>query len=194
MASLVDICNSALNQLGASTIISLTENSKNARIISQRFDSVRDQVFREHPWNALTKRIKLAQDSQAPVYEFSFAYTLPSDCLKVLSFSDSTSEYLAKNDINYKIENGKLLTSSSVVYLKYIARETDTSKYDSSLSETISAALAADIAYAITGSTTVMQLFEGKYKEKLKDARFADATEGMPEELDADFPFIASRY
>ena len=63
MASLVDICNSALNQLGASTIISLTENSKNARIISQRFDSVRDQVFREHPWNALTKRIKLAQDS-----------------------------------------------------------------------------------------------------------------------------------
>ena len=37
-----------------------------------------------------------------------------------------------------------------------------------------------------------MQLFEGKYKEKLKDARFADATEGMPEELDADFPFIAS--
>ena len=168
MASLVDICNSALNQLGASTIISLTENSKNARIISQRFDSVRDQVFREHPWNALTKRIKLAQDSQAPVYEFSFAYTLPSDCLKVLSFSDSTSEYLAKNDINYKIENGKLLTSSSVVYLKYISRETDTSKYDSSLSETISAALAADIAYAITGSTTVMQLFEGKYKEKLK--------------------------
>ena len=124
MASLVDICNSALNQLGASTIISLTENSKNARIISQRFDSVRDQVFREHPWNALTKRVKLAQDSQAPVYEFSFAYTLPSDCLKVLSFSDSTSEYLAKNDINYKIENGKLLTSSSVVYLKYISRET----------------------------------------------------------------------
>ena len=62
------------------------------------------------------------------------------------------------------------------------------------MAETISAALAADVAYAITGSTTVMQLFEAKYKEKLKDARFADATEGMPEELDADFPFIASRY
>ena len=67
-------------------------------------------------------------------------------------------------------------------------------KYKTAKRETISAALAADIAYAITGSTTVMQLFEGKYKEKLKDARFADATEGMPEELDADFPFIASRY
>lgn len=194
MASLVDICNSALNQLGATTIIALTEDSKNARIINQRYNSVRDQVFREHPWNSLIKRVKLAQDSTAPVYEFSFAYTLPSDCLKVLAFSDSTSEYLAKNDINYKIENGKLLTSSSTVYLKYVSRETDTTKYDTSLAETISAALAADVAYAITGSTTVMQLFETKYKDKLKDARFADATEGMPEELDADFPFIASRY
>jgi len=194
MASLVDICNSALNQLGATTIIALTEDSKNARIINQRYNSVRDQVFREHPWNSLIKRVRLAQDSSAPVYEFSFSYTLPSDCLKVLAFSDSTSEYLAKNDINFKIENGKLLTSSPTVYLKYVSRETDTTKYDTSLAETISAALAADVAYAITGSTTVMQLFETKYKEKLKDARFADATEGMPDEIDADFPFIASRY
>lgn len=194
MASLVDICNSALNQLGAKTIISLTEDSKNARIINQRYNSVRDQVFREHPWNSLIKRAKLAKDSTAPVFEFSHAYTLPSDCLKVLSFSDNTSEYMAKNDINYKIENGKLLTSAATVFLKYVSRETDTTKYDTSLSETISAALAADIAYAITGSTTVMQLFEAKYKEKLKDSRFADATEGMPDEIDSDFPFIASRY
>ena len=193
MASLVDICNSALNQLGAKTIISLTEDSKNARIINQRYNSVRDQVFREHPWNSLIKRVKLAKDSTAPVFEFSHAYTLPSDCLKVLSFSDSTSEFMAKNDINYKIENGKLLTSAATVFLKYVSRETDTTKYDTSLSETISAALAADISYAITGSTTVMQLFEAKYKEKLKDSRFADATEGMPDEIDSDFPFIASR-
>ena len=73
-------------------------------------------------------------------------------------------------------------------------QEKQTLQNTSHLTSEISATLAADIAYAITGSTTVMQLFEGKYKEKLKDARFADATEGMPEELDADFPFIASRY
>ena len=37
MASIVDICNSALNQIGASNIISLTEDSKAARICNQRF-------------------------------------------------------------------------------------------------------------------------------------------------------------
>ena len=35
MASVVDICNGALNQLGASTILTLTEDSKNARLATQ---------------------------------------------------------------------------------------------------------------------------------------------------------------
>ena len=51
MASVVEICNGALNQLGATTILSLTEDSKNARLCNQRFTQVRDSVFRSHPWN-----------------------------------------------------------------------------------------------------------------------------------------------
>jgi hypothetical protein len=76
----------------------------------------------------------------------------------------------------------------------YVAKITDTTEYDTSLVETLTAALAADIAYGITGSTTMIQIMEERYKEKLKDARFADATEGMPDEIDADFPFISSRF
>jgi len=36
MASKVDICNSAMNMLGASNIVALTEDSKNARLLNQR--------------------------------------------------------------------------------------------------------------------------------------------------------------
>ena len=42
MASTVDICNGALNQLGATTILSLTEDSKNARLCNSRYTQVRD--------------------------------------------------------------------------------------------------------------------------------------------------------
>jgi hypothetical protein len=37
MASIVDICNGALNQLGATTILSLTEDSKNGRLCNSRY-------------------------------------------------------------------------------------------------------------------------------------------------------------
>jgi len=41
MASTVDICNGALNQLGATTILSLTEDSKNARLCNNTFTNRR---------------------------------------------------------------------------------------------------------------------------------------------------------
>ena len=59
MASVVDICNGALNQLGASTILTLTEDSKNARLCNARYTQVRDSLFRSHLWNCLTKRVEL---------------------------------------------------------------------------------------------------------------------------------------
>ena len=64
MASVVDICNGALNQLGATTILSLTEDSKNARLCNARFSEVRDAVFRSHPWNCLQTRVELPQVQQ----------------------------------------------------------------------------------------------------------------------------------
>ena len=63
MASVVDICNSALNQLGASTIIALTENSKNGRLCNARYNVIRDVAFRAHPWNCAIKRQNLAEDT-----------------------------------------------------------------------------------------------------------------------------------
>ena len=84
MASVVDICNSALNLLGASTISALTEDSKNARLCNQRYEPIRDRMFRSHAWNCLTKRVQLAKDSAAPVIEYANQYTLPADCLRVL--------------------------------------------------------------------------------------------------------------
>ena len=68
MASTVDICNGALNQLGATTILSLTEDSKNARLCNSRYTQVRDGLFRTHPWNCLQKRVELAADTTAPAW------------------------------------------------------------------------------------------------------------------------------
>ena len=87
MASVIEICNSALNQLGASAITSLSENSKNGRLCNARYNTVRDAVFRAHPWNCLTKRITLAADTTAPDWGYTHAFTLPSDCLRVLGIN-----------------------------------------------------------------------------------------------------------
>jgi len=193
MASTVDICNGALNQLGATTILSLTEDSKNARLCNSRFTQVRDAVFRSHPWNCLQKRVELAADTTAPAWGFSYAYTLPADCLRLLRILDY--------DSNYKVEGRKILSNTSSMKILYIGRITDPNEYDESLRETLSAALGADIAFAVTSNNQTATNMYNLFQDKLKDARFIDSTEGqnidqdlgMADQIDAG-TFINSRF
>ena len=170
MASTVDICNGALNQLGATTILSLTEDSKNARLCNSRYTQVRDAVFRSHPWNCLQKRVELAQSTTTPPWGYKFKFDLPGDCLRLLRILDF--------DSNYQVEGRSILSNNSSMKILYISRVTDPNQYDENLRETLSAALAADIAYAITSNNTTQQNMIALYQEKLKDARFVDSTEG----------------
>ena len=178
MASVVDICNSALNMLGASIIIALTENSKNGRLCNQRYEPVRDAVFRSHPWNCLQKRVELALDTVSPVFEFSNAYTLPADCLRVLKSENSN----LSNNEKFRIEGKKLLTDEDTMKILYVAKITDTTEYDTLLIETLSARLAAEMCYPITQSSTLMDRMFSIYENKLKEARFTDATEGTADD------------
>ena len=196
MASDVDICNSALNMIGASNIISLTEDSRAARVCNQRYEFVRDAVFRAHPWNCLISRVEVAADATAPAFEFEYAHTLPTDpyCLRVLRPQDPDSVF--------KIEGRKLLANSTPFKFIYIARVTDPNEYDQLLIEALAARLAADISYALVNSATLTQSLFAIYDAKLSEARFVDATEGTPDNvvnidrtsyIEAD-SFIASRF
>jgi len=193
MASTVDICNGALNQLGATTILSLTEDSKNARLCNSRFTQVRDAVFRSHPWNCLQTRVELASSTTTPAWGYKFKYDLPGDCLRLLKILDY--------DSNYKVEGRSILSNNSSMKILYISRVEDPNQYDELLRETLSAALGADIAYAITSNNTTSQNMIVNYQEKLKDARFVDSTEGqniaqengMADAIDAS-TFLNSRF
>ena len=193
MASILGICNGALNQLGATTILSLSEDSKNARLCNSRYTQIRDALFRTHPWNCLQKRVQIAADTTAPAWGFKNAYTLPADCLRLLKILDY--------DSNYKVEGRKILSNTSSMKILYVARVTDPNEYDELLRETLSASLGADIAFGVTSNNQTAKNMYELFKDKLRDARFVDSTEGqnvdpdlgMSDVIDAG-TFINSRY
>jgi len=198
MPSVVDICNEAMDLLGAATITALTENSKEARLCNRRFETVRDAVLRAHPWNAAITRASLAKDTDAPAFGFTSQFTLPTDpyCLRVLSFWNSNvdSEIAAyDSQVMYKIEGRKILSNETSCKITYLARVTDTEQYDSLLSNAIAHKLAAETAYAITGSTSVSQNMQQLYDLRLREARSIDAMEGYPDQIIAD-DFVNIRF
>ena len=174
MASEVDIINSALNMVGASNIIARSEDSKSARLTNQRFDYVRDAVFRAHPWNCLVTRRALAADTESPEFGFTNQFQLPTDpyCLRVLRL-----DYL---DVDFRVEGRKIHCDEDTLNLIYLARVTDPNEWDQLLIETIAARLAADTAFALVQSTSLVGTLFQLYEAKLSEARFIDATEGTP--------------
>ena len=198
MPSVVDICNEAMDLLGAATISALTENSKEARLCNRRFETVRDSDLRAHPWNCAITRATLAQNSDAPAFGFNFQYNLPTDpfCLRVLSFwNTNVDNELSAYDSNimFKIEGRRVLSNESTCKIIYISRVTDPEQFDSLLSSTIAHRLASETAYAITSSNSVAQGMVALYDARLKEARSMDAMEGFPDQIQAD-EFINIRF
>ena len=198
MASVVDICNEALDLLGAQTITALSENSQEARLCNRRFATVRDAVLRAHPWNIAITRKQLAKDATSPAFGFTNQYTLPTDpyCLRVLSFWDSNvdSEVAAYDSrTSLKIEGRKVLSDAGECRITYIGRITDTEQYDSLLSSTVAHRLASEIAYAVTGSNSLANGMQQLYEARLREARSIDAMEGTPDRIIAN-DFIDIRF
>jgi len=176
MASEVSICNLALVRLGASTIASLTENTKEGRRCNALYEINRDIVLRAHPWNFAITRAVLAEDTTTPVYEFDHRYSLPVGCLRVLRLGEN------HEDLNYKVEGRYVVTDENSASILYVARVTDPNQFDTLFIEALAAKLAAELAFDITATgATGQQLLRREYTDKLAEARGTDAREGFPD-------------
>ena len=183
MASVVDICNRALQKLGAERIISLTQDSVSARACNLAYTQVRDAELRAHTWNFAIKRAEIAADATAPVYGYSYAYTLPADCLRLLK-NDHQENYYSNN---WKVEGRKIITDESApLPIRYVARITDSTEYDALFVEALSSKLAYELCEELTQSNTKKQSAADDYKLAIREARKINAFENVPAEQETD--------
>jgi hypothetical protein len=180
VASEVSICNEALDILGAARITSLTEDSVNARECNACYAELRDRETERHPWNFARTRVVLAPNTAAPAFDFSYAFTLPSDCLRVLLPND-------RNTLDWSIENGKILTNDGTsINLKYVKQVTDPNV----MPPTFRGALAAMIAWLkcekITQSNTKKADAQKFYDFQIAQAKRTNAFQRVAEDAPED--------
>jgi hypothetical protein len=180
MPSEVSIVNGALARLGDDVILSLSDDSKRARLANLLYADVRDTVLRAHPWNFATARAQLGQLVAMPAFGYTHQYQLPSDpyCLRVLEMDNP--------GYTFKIEGRVLLTDEDPCYIRYIARITDPAQFDATFTEALSARLAAEMAYALTGHASLAEAMWKLYELKLREARGMDGLEGTTDPFVSD--------
>lgn len=186
--SKVSICNAALIDLGADTIMTLTQDSESARACNAVFDTLLDQILTAHNWNCAKHKQALAQSATAPLFGYEYAYALPTDpyCLKVLNLYEEDSGY------EWKVVGRYLETSSETANIEYLKRVTDINDLTPTMAAALSALIAATIAYRITANASMRETMWKVYGGKLQDAIAKDAQEKR-EDLDDSDSWIDAR-
>jgi hypothetical protein len=174
--SKVEIANSALIKLGAQTIMSFDDMTKEARLIKTRYTPCLKACLRNHIWNFAIKRVTLSPLLTTPSFEFTYEFQLPSDFVRIYEI----------NDQEYRIENGKILANTNVLELRYVYHCDEPMLYDSLFSEMFATYIAWDLSYALTQSNTVRSEMWGAHTELLRQARSVNAKEEVHDVVTAN--------
>ena len=185
MSSVIDICNLALAGLGVEDqIVSLTQDSVNARMCNLFYEHTRDAELRAHPWNFAIKRAQLAETT-APKFGKAAAFQLPTDYIRLLH-PDPAENF---NTLDWQIETGangnKVIVTDeeTLLEIRYIHRVTDPNLFDPLFQECLVAAMRIQLCEKVTGgSNTKMQTQIERYKEAVRNAKKANAFENSSQE------------
>ena len=187
MTSVVDVCNSALQKLGADRISSLADNNKNARAVNAAHERIRDKLLRRNAWGFAIKRDELAASSTDPLFGPAKQYPIPSDFLRLLAPDKEAN----LNSLDWRIERGPagrviVTDDGAPLQIRYISRVTDPNEMDSLFLELWAVELALDVCQEITGSNTKKETLREDRKLIMAEAKQVNAYESVSDEPPED--------
>lgn len=183
MASVVEICNRALQKLGSGQITSLTQNSVEARACNLAYDSTRRALLEDHTWNFAIGREALSADSSQPDWGRTNAFQLPADFLKLIT--DYPEDLTNCKD--WQIEGRKILTDDSApLYLRYIKDVVDPNQMTPLFREALSSRLAFELSEQLTQSNTKKDALKADYREVISRAKLSNAIQNQAQKPPED--------
>lgn len=190
MATETELVNAALRKGGgAKRILALTDSVGSAGIAADVLASERDDLLRSGVWNFAVTRAKLGQLATLPVFGWSFAYALPSDCERVVSVHDDAT---GQNVIPYKLESVQqidtsyinvIATDANTVYLRYCRQITDPNLMTASFRQVLILRMAKIFAVSIAKSNPLYQALDAEEQKAYRSAKSIDGIEDFPEKF-----------
>lgn len=199
MSTVIDIVNLALSHIGEVpnvASISPPEGSAHAEKAARFYPLARDKCLEAHNWNFAVKRVKLS-GLENPVGPWLYAYGVPSDLIRSISVRGNEGEGFANfqdrdslrgihaaygNSIDdelgvsdFIIENNILYTNAEEATLRYVFKQSDTTRWTPRFSDAVSWLLASYLAGAITQDERIKNWAYQMYQNELQGAMVTDS-------------------
>jgi len=174
VVSEVSICNQALTALGANTIISLDDDTTEAKLCKTHYAPLRDAVIEAHNWTFATTWVNLAKSADPELSEFANAFPIPADVVRVIFVGE---DYDHPN-VAWQVQGNSVVTKDTTCKCQVIKIVTDPNKFSPLFVQALAARLSADMAVAITSSRSLFELHMQVYGVKIKEAASTDGMQG----------------
>ena len=203
----VQICNQALSWLGGDLIISLNDDTTEAKLCKANYVPLRDAVLEEREWTFAVKRVELAQLSEQPLYGFDRKFQIPPETLRVLQVSrfgeDVTSANVSNTGVRSSSRDGTgigretriewlregetvVANDAERISARILVRIADTTKFSAAFDQALAARIAMDIALPLTNSRQMQQDMASMYGEKIRLAAASDGIQGRSYNVRSD--------
>jgi hypothetical protein len=203
VSAIVDICNMALRHIGQKPITTLSDDTENARLCNQFFNTCRDAVLRGVSWNFATIVDSLVQLPNESVTGWSYVYSIPATCLYIRKvYCDDTCVFqqpifpTTPNFLTpttnprpqpYKVVYDSNISAMVIVaniqpaYIEYTARIIDPSFYDPLFIEALAYKLASQLASPLCGDPEEAKEMVQYYLAAISEAARQNGNEnGVP--------------
>lgn len=201
MASVLDICNTALVHLGSDAIVSSInppDGTVEAGYCKRFYPLARRTLLVSFPWAFARKRAQLALLATNPSAAWLYAYALPSDLLAIRKVLFSgVPDNPERDGAPYEIEGQVLLTNQPQATLIYTVDIEDTTKFPADFVSALGMMLAGYLAGPLIKGAEGMRVGDAWSQKAMESARSAIAREASGSAhltwVDAYPPSIAAR-
>lgn len=179
MPSAVSICNIALDTIGCTPIMQLTEDNPRAEACNRNYADVLREVEESSNWNFLKRGGTLALVSPQPaqLFGWSYVYGLPVGFLRVIQVNGEL--FTGQPSELWEIQNNRLYADADTVALEYTVYDEDASKFGSQFAAAVAMLLASRIAGPLTqdGGQRQVQYLQTYHTVLLPKARRFDGSQ-----------------
>lgn len=189
MASMVDIWNLALNLVGGKSVLDPNEKSTEADLCRLHYPFALDFVLESQDWNFAVKRQEVAESGDLePVFGYQSSFKIPSDAVRVVEVWDNkrsiSNSRFTTNNLQWQQEGEYISADTSTqVWMRYISRIEDTTRFTASFATALSTYLAYRLAIPVAANRALKVDLLGEYQLLLSEAAANDGMTGRTKVL-----------
>jgi len=168
------LLNKALTLVGANPIVSIDDDTQNARILNRVYYISLRSILSETKWNFATirKLLSLSADTLEWYYaNEAYVYARPNNVVRIFGTND--------DDATWREEGDYILSDTSGLGISYVQYLDNPNKYSASFTDAFIDKLCSDIAYMVVNSASLGETYLKKYEGvSLPKARSENAQVG----------------